>query len=556
MLGAMILPSFEPIAKPFPADALTVLLVGRRDDAPFVVGADDLLDDETRASLSSTLDLIGFAGKADDHRVVAIRRGGADAAVALVGIGSAELDAKTLRRAGGRVGRAADGSRALSFAVPRLDEAALEALLTGFALGAYRFDAYRTADRDERDAAPRRASVVVAPGIEAAEAAERAISRVHAIASAVLLVRDLVNTPPNDLSPASFAELAAATAERLGLESRVWEEDELRADGFGGVLAVGQGSARPPRVVRIRHRPRGAARHVALVGKGITFDSGGLSIKPAGSMVSMKTDMAGAATVLGVVTALAALEAPIAVTGWLCLAENLPSGTATRPDDIITMRDGTTVEVTNTDAEGRLVLADGLVSAVAERPDAVIDVATLTGAQIIALGDRTTGVMGNDDEWIDRVVAASRAVDEAAWHMPIPEEVPAILSSPVADVLNSRPGSRAAGMLVAAAFLSRYVTPGALDEPAAEAVDEADADGAPGGAEEADAGARPADGDGRGAKAAEPTPWVHLDIAGPSFNSASPYGFTPKGATGVMVRTLVEALERVAASSEQPATDV
>ena len=260
--------------------------------------------------------------------------------------------------------------------------------------------------------------------------------------------------------------------------------------------AQGDGLNGPtPRLVELAYSPRGAKKHLALVGKGITFDSGGLSIKPAQGMGDMKSDMAGAAAVLHTVLAAAALELPVKVTGWLCLAENMPSGTAQRPSDVITQRGGTTVEVLNTDAEGRLVLADGLVAAREEKPDTLVDIATLTGAQMVALGPRVSAVMGTDETRAAVVEAAARA-GEQFWPMPLPVELRASLSSKVADLANI--GDRMGGMLVAGLFLKEFV------------------------------------GD---------TPWAHLDIAGPAFNEAGAHGYTPVGGTGVGVRTLLSLLE-------------
>jgi leucyl aminopeptidase len=308
--------------------------------------------------------------------------------------------------------------------------------------------------------------------------------------------RDLVNAPPRDLYPAAFADLAKAAAKGTRVKVTVMEEKELTAGGFGGLLGVGQGSSRGPRLVKVVWSPARAKRKIALVGKGITFDSGGLSLKPAKSMETMKSDMAGAAAVLHTVLAAAQLKLPVAVTGWLSLAENMPSATAQRPSDVITQRGGTTVEVLNTDAEGRLVLADALVAACEEEPDAVLDVATLTGAQIVALGTRVSGVMGTDDMRAAVVRAADKA-GEMFWPMPLPEELRAGLNSQVADLANVA-GDRNGGMLTAGIFLREFVGN---------------------------------------------TPWAHLDIAGPSFNEAQPWGYTPRGGTGVAVRTLLGVLE-------------
>jgi leucyl aminopeptidase len=302
---------------------------------------------------------------------------------------------------------------------------------------------------------------------------------------------------------------AAADA---GATAKVWDEAALEEGGFGGILGVGAGSVRPPRLVRVGWEPEGATASIALVGKGITFDSGGLSLKPPSSMVGMKYDMTGAATVLAVVAAAARLELPVRVTAWLCIAENLPSGSAMRPNDVIRIRGGRTVEVLNTDAEGRLVLADGLVVAGEEHPDLVLDVATLTGAVITALGTRYVGAMG-DGDLVARTQRAAKRAGELVWHLPLPEELRTILASDVADIANVKIGNTAGGALVAGQFLRDFV-------PERE-------DGSP-------------------------VPWVHLDIAGAAENKGGAYGATGSGPTGVMVRTLVALLEDVAADGVAP----
>src|SRR5690606_29183938 len=228
-------------------------------------------------------------------------------------------------------------------------------------------------------------------------AAKRAVARAEVVAAAVHGARDLVNTAPIDLFPAAFADTARSAAKGTKVKVTVLDEKALAQGGYGGIIAVGQGSSRPPRLVKLTYAPSRAPRSVALVGKGITFDSGGLSLKPAKGMEAMKSDMAGAAAVPHTALAAAELELPVQVTGSLSLAENMPSGTAQRPSDVITQYGGKTVEVLNTDAEGRLVLADGLVAAVEEKPDLVVDVATLTGAQVVALGTRVSAVMGTDE---------------------------------------------------------------------------------------------------------------------------------------------------------------
>jgi leucyl aminopeptidase len=297
-----------------------------------------------------------------------------------------------------------------------------------------------------------------------------------------------------------------------GATAKVWDVEALAEGGFGGILGVGQGSVRPPRLVRVGWEPEGATASVALVGKGITFDSGGLSLKPPSSMVGMKDDMTGAATVLAVVGAAARLALPIRVTAWLCIAENLPSGSAIRPNDVLRIRGGRTVEVLNTDAEGRLVMADGLVVAGEEHPDAILDVATLTGAIITALGTRYVGAMG-DGALVARTQAAAKRAGELVWHLPLPEELRTLLNSDVADIANVKIGNTAGGALVAGQFLREFV-------PERE--------------------------DGTS------VPWVHLDIAGAAENKGAAYGATGSGPTGVMVRTLLALLEDLASDDAFP----
>jgi leucyl aminopeptidase len=290
---------------------------------------------------------------------------------------------------------------------------------------------------------------------------------------------------------------ARSSAGKGKVTVKVLDEKALEKGGFGGIVGVGQGSVRPPRIVTLTWAPAKASHSVALVGKGITFDSGGLCIKPPASMLSMKSDMAGAAAVAATVFAAAELGLPVAVTGYLCLAENMPSGSAQRPGDVVTMRNGTTVEVIDTDAEGRMVLGDGICLAGEAAPDAIVDIATLTGAQMVALGARVAGIMANDDAFRDRVRAAADTAGEAAWPMPLPEDLRPQLESSVADL--SHKGERWGGMLTAGLFLGEFVTEG--------------------------------------------TPWAHVDIAGPSFNEGSPWGYTPKGATGFGVGTLLSLVE-------------
>ncbi|NBU22852.1 MAG: leucyl aminopeptidase [Actinobacteria bacterium] len=324
-------------------------------------------------------------------------------------------------------------------------------------------------------------------------------SRTEKIAGQIVAIRELINLPANELWPDKLAQEAKSLATGLPIDVEVWDENRLEAERCGGILSVGKGSVRPPRLVKLSYH--GGGKHIALVGKGITFDTGGLSLKPAEGMVGMKYDMAGSATVLGAILGIATLGLKVNVTAYMCLAENMPSGSATRPGDVITIRNGKTVEVLNTDAEGRLVLADGLSLAQETNPDHIIDVATLTGAARIALGDRYAGVMGHGDA-VKLTLESASAVDELLWEMPLPPELRTILDSEIADLANVKIGNRAGGMMVGAQFLADFVN--------------------------------------------KETSWAHLDIAGPANNDAAPYGVIPKGASGIMIRSLIELAQRVA----------
>lgn len=409
--------------------------------------------------------------------------------IVIVGIGDgSEAD---LRQAAGAASRAC-GKRPerVVVALPGTDDAKVTAIAEGVFLGSYVFNDYKS-DEDEK-------------GYQGAEwliagASDAALARANIIAGAVAGARNLVNTPPLDMYPAALANAAIELAEGTGVDVRVWDEKQLAEENFGGILGVGMGSSRPPRLVRMQWNPANAKGSVALVGKGITFDTGGISLKPAKGMETMKSDMSGAAAVLNIVVAAARAGLPVKVTGWLCVAENMPSAMAQRPSDVIRIYGGKTVEVLNTDAEGRLVMADGLVRATEENPDVVIDIATLTGAQGVALGTRVSGVMGDDDIRTE-VVDAANAVGEDFWPMPLPGHLRESLDSKVADLSNI--GEPGGGMLSAGLFLKEFV------------------------------------GD---------TPWAHLDIARPAFNEGSPWGYTPSGATGVSVRTMFHFLEQRAA---------
>lgn len=447
------------------------------------------------SDLRETLDSVGFTGAAGSYARVAAPQLFA-VPVAVVGSGS-ERDAASVRNAAGVGCRTLTGFASVAVALPfHPTPAAARAAAEGAGLGGYSFATFKK----ERPK-PRANRIVVHTGssLSADESA-----RVRTTVEAVALVKDLVMTPADALGPAALAQTAIDLLHDLPSSVRVWDENDLATDGFGGILGVGQGSARPPRLVRAEYAPDGATRHIALVGKGITFDSGGLSLKPGAGMVDMKYDMCGAATVLAVLRAVAELGAAVRVTAWLCLAENMPSGTATRPGDVLRIADGTTVEVLNTDAEGRLVLADGLVAASREHPDLIIDVATLTGAITTALGTRHAGVMGEDDA-VSRYLDAAARVDELAWQMPLPDHMVDELESPIADLRNAKVGDPAGGSLFAGLFLRHFV--GMRTET-----------------------------DGSETR----IPWVHLDIAGVGMNKGAPFGFTDKGPTAATTRSLIE----------------
>ncbi|TXK17476.1 leucyl aminopeptidase [Homoserinibacter sp. GY 40078] len=471
------------------ADVL-VLGVARGDDGPTLLAPAGAFSE-----LQGMLGQLGVTGAADEYRRLPAVDGLA-VPVALIGVGP-EVRRDSLRRAAGAAARQSAGIQRLALFLPVDDAEQAEAVLEAAGSGAYAYLAYKTGSADTKRP-PEEIVLHVSGPLEITGIAERATATCEAMHA----VRNLVNEPASDLYPATFVERARSLARELPITFEELDETALADGGYGGILGVGSGSARPPRLLVARYTPGNARQHLALVGKGITFDSGGLSLKPPASMPTMKYDMTGAATALAVLLAAARQRLDVQITAWLCLAENMPSGTAIRPGDVLHMWNGTTVEVTNTDAEGRLVLADGLASAAAERPDLLVDVATLTGAARVAMGDRTTAVMG-DDEAVQAVLAAASRADEPMWPMPLPPELRSVLDSDVADIANAKPGHTAGGMLVAGHFLRGFVGT--------------------------------AGGDGPGAR----TGWAHLDIAGPAFNSGSPYGGVGRGPTGVAVRTLV-----------------
>ncbi|WP_041439820.1 MULTISPECIES: leucyl aminopeptidase [Thermomonospora] len=459
-------------------------------------GAHDI-DRAFGGRLATALQALGATGKAGE--ITKLPTLGTLPAPVLVAAGlGEETGADALRRASGAAVRALAGSAKVALALPAGTAEEVGAVALGALLGNYSFGKYRTGEHKKPVA-----ELTVATG-GPVEDGEQALERARTLASSVTLVRDLVNTPPSDLGPDDLAQIAAKVAGEVGLGVEILDEKALAEGGYGGIVGVGQGSARPPRLVRLAYSHPEAAKTVVFVGKGITFDTGGLSLKPSEAMDWMKSDMGGAGAVLGALRAIALLKPKVNVIGYLPLAENMPSGTAQRPSDVLTVYGGKTVEVLNTDAEGRLVMADALVRSGEDSPDLLVDVATLTGAQLVALGTRTCGVMANDDEVREKVVAAATRAGEAAWPMPLPAELRKGLESAVADIANIS-GERWGGMLVAGIFLKEFVPEGVK--------------------------------------------WAHLDIAGPAFNKGEPYGEVPKGGTGAATRTLVQIAEEVAAGT-------
>ncbi|OBI56651.1 leucyl aminopeptidase [Mycobacterium sp. E787] len=476
------------------------------DDRPGAVvsAAGPFLSADAVAEIESGLRALEATGAAEQvHRLVVPAL--PVASVLTIGLGKprSEWPAEVIRRAAGVAARSLGGAEAVLTTLGQLPgDDVCAAAVEGLILGSYRFTEFRSDKTAPKDNGLRRITV-----LSTAKDAKKDSAHGAAVATAVATARDLVNTPPNLLYPAEFAKRAKALGEAVGLEVEVLDDKALQKAGYGGVIGVGQGSSRPPRLVRLIHRgsklakgKKGkAGKRVALVGKGITFDTGGISIKPAASMHYMTSDMGGAAAVIATVALAAQQQLPIDVIATVPMAENMPSATAQRPGDVLTQYGGITVEVQNTDAEGRLILADAIVRACEDNPDYLIETSTLTGAQTVALGARIPGVMGSD-EFRDRVAAISQRVGENGWPMPLPDELKDDLKSTVADLSNIS-GQRFAGMLVAGVFLREFVADGVA--------------------------------------------WAHLDVAGPAYNTGSPWGYSPKGATGVPTRTMFAVLEDI-----------
>ncbi len=468
------------------ADVLVLPVLADRAWGP---GA-DWLAEELGDYLVDVLDDADFEGKAGTTASVPTRDRLNFKRVLLVGLGS-DPDLEQVRRGAGTAGRKTTKDITVATTLHQLMDGAAGATVEGFLLGQYRFDRYQSEKKPLKTEELR----FVGTGAEDA-AAQSARSRV--VVDAVTLARDLINEPPGAKPPVEMVAHARRIAEEGGLELTVYEPDEFEDERFGGLAGVAAGSHAPAAMVVLRYEPEDPREFIALVGKGIIFDSGGLSLKPPAGMEAMKTDMSGAAAVLATMQAVAALAPPVRVMAVTPFTENMPGGGAQRPGDVLTPRNGTTVEVLNTDAEGRLILADALSLAAEEEPDLIVDIATLTGGCLVALGEKIAGLFGNDDEAIEKVKAAAAAAGEDVWQLPLHDEYEKNIESEIADIKNS--GPRFAQSINAALFLKHFV------------------------------------GD---------VPWVHLDIAGPARWPDNEH-YQVKGGSGFGVRTMLTLVEQAA----------
>lgn len=501
-----------------PSGAPPEVVIGFAPDSPTTVATDALIlavppgegawtgplaevDAALEGGLKAALADAGFKGTPGSAQVIPTL--GRLPAKRIVATGVAERGASSeeLRRAYGVAAAAAKKAGAREIATPAPggdnDEAArYRAAVEGALLGVYDFRAYRHSTSDDTGAGISRLTFLAGE----TDAARAGVSQGFALAAGVYLARDLVFEPGDTIYPATLAQVAADMARENELDCVIYDEAQLAEMGAGAIVAVGKGSEHPARLVHLTYTPSGTSKGtVAFVGKGITFDTGGMNLKPTGSIETMKTDMAGAAAVIGAMRAVAALDLPFTVYGIVASAENMPSGTAYRPGDVLRAMNGKTIEIISTDAEGRLVLADALVYAARKGADELIDLATLTGAKTIALGDESVAVFSNNDGFAQRIIAAAKEAGELYWQLPLWDELKPQIKSEIADMKNT--GGRPGGAITAALLLAEFT---------------------------------------------EGKPWVHLDIAGAAWTSKDrPY--TPKGAVGVGVRTLVTYLEQKAA---------
>jgi leucyl aminopeptidase len=474
-----------------------ILMPGIRYEAATEIPTDvDVIGIPVYADLSSPegaggpidaafLTRFGFEGKPGQSQVVPSGNGASHIAVGVGEVGKVDTD--VIRKAAAALSRAAGHATSIATTLPTAAPtgvAAGAATVEGIGLAAYRF----AGDR-------RKPPVVYLESVTVVGAAPEEVTAGQVAVEATNRTRDWVNLPARQLTPTRLGELATELAAAHGLAVDVWDAGRIDAERLGALAGVAAGSDEPARLIRLAYEPEGAAATVALVGKGITFDSGGLSLKSTASMMTMKDDMGGAAAVISAVVGAAALGLGVRVVGWVATTENMPSGTAIHPGDVLIARNGTSIEVLNTDAEGRLVLADALSLAAEEKPDAIVDVATLTGAQIVALGERVAAVFSNDDALAERVIAAGARAGEPAWRLPLVAAYRPKIDSEVADLKNVASGG-GAGSIIAALFLQEFV---------------------------------------------DDIPWAHLDIAGPSWTDSED-GWLVKGGTGWAARTLIELL--------------
>jgi leucyl aminopeptidase len=467
-----------------------VVAAFKSSDGPTLSSDAQKLDDALGGELSEHLTHTGFKGKVAEVALVPTLGRVKARTIVVAGLGENDEAGRNevMRAAGSAARRLTDRSTIASALHSDVSDGdAVASATEGFLLGSYKFTIYKS------DPHPSKIERIAMLGGAANDLIERGI----ATADATILARDLTNEPADTIYPETLAERAREVADVGALDFEVLDETQLEERGFGGLIAVGKGSARPPRFIVMRYKPEGEARQtLAIVGKGITFDSGGLSIKPAGSMETMKTDMGGAAAVIGAMSALSKLKPQVEVLGLVASAENMVSGRSVKPGDVIKHYGGGTSEVLNTDAEGRLVLADALAYACERNVDAIVNVATLTGAIMIALGPKATGLFSNDDGLREEVAAAAVRAGERVWPMPLYDDYRSDIDSEIADIKNT--SSRWGGAIKAALFLRNFVAKG--------------------------------------------VPWAHLDIAGPARNDTA-YDEVPKGGSGVATRTLIAWIE-------------
>ena len=480
------------------AGSLTVFAVSSANETASFVGS------AKGSTLLKAVNLqaLNFSGSAESTTRLSF----GTATVGLIGIGKGISTASHARDIGGAIGRAFRDLKSITVDIPFSSGDEVVALLEGIAFVQYDYSKYRSAKKIKAELT----SVTV---VTSFKVSPTQLKRIKILAESLDATRDLVNAPGNDLYPAKLAQTFSTEGKIPYVKVEVWDEKRLAKEKCHGILAVGAGSMRGPRLVKVTYTPPNAKAHLALVGKGITFDTGGLSLKDKAGILGMKYDMAGAASVGQATLAIARLGLPVKVTAFLCIAENMPSGSATRPTDVVTFRNGKTVEITNTDAEGRIVMADGLILASELKPDLIVDLATLTGAARVALGNRYTGLMGSDES-VEAIKTAAASAGELVWHMPLPEELFDLIKSDIADMMNSKIGNPAGGMLVGGLFLREFVGP-------------------------------------KSGKDKSLLNWAHLDFATAANNDLAPYGSTVKGATGSMVRTLVTLAEQMGTKSKK-----